>query len=129
VVTRGLADTSFFVALESGRPLGTDRVPDELAVSVITAGELRAGVLVATDTGARTRRLDSLTAALALDPIPIDEPVAAAWADLRVALRDAGRRLPVNDSWIAATAIAHGLVLVTQDNDYLGTPGLEVVLV
>ncbi|MGH3830805.1 MAG: hypothetical protein ACRDRS_10220 [Pseudonocardiaceae bacterium] len=35
--------------------------------------------------------------------------------------------LPVDDSWIAAMAIAHGLPVATQDNDYDGVPGLEVV--
>ena len=44
----GLADTSFFIASESGRPLDADAIPDRLAVSVITLGELRAGVLAAT---------------------------------------------------------------------------------
>jgi len=33
----------------------------------------------------------------------------------------------INDSWIAATAIAHRLPLVTQDRDYAGVPGLDVV--
>jgi hypothetical protein len=35
--------------------------------------------------------------------------------------------LATNDGWIAATAIAHGLPLVTQDRDYDGVPGLDVV--
>lgn len=44
-------------------------------------------------------------------------------------LRDLGPRLGVNDSWIAATAIAHGLALVTQDDDYDDLPDLVVVKV
>lgn len=124
----GLADTSIFIANESGRPLRTDVLPDRLAVSVITIGELRAGVLAATDLATRDRRLATLTAALALDPVPVDEEVAAAWARLRVALRDLGRRMGVNDSWIAATAIALDVPLVTQDDDHLDVPGLRVIL-
>ncbi len=58
---------------------------------------------------------------------PVDEPVARAWARLRVELRDAGRRLPVNASWIAATAIALEVPVVTQDDDYAGVPSLEVI--
>jgi predicted nucleic acid-binding protein len=46
---------------------------------------------------------------------------------LRLALRDAGRRIPVNDSWIAATAIAHGVPLVTQDEDHVEVGDLRVV--
>jgi predicted nucleic acid-binding protein len=41
--------------------------------------------------------------------------------------RAAGRRAPINDSWIAATAIAHGVPIVTQDSDYDGMPGVEVI--
>ena len=126
-MTDGIADTSVFIAHESGRSLRADALPDRLAVSVITIGELRAGVLTAADVMTRDRRLATLTAALALDPVPVDTDVAAAWARLRVLLRDRGRRMPVNDSWIAATAMALGVALVTQDDDYVDLPGLTVI--
>lgn len=128
-MTDGLADTSIFIANESGRPLRLDALPDRLAVSVITIGELRAGVLAAQDLATRDRRLATLTAALTLDPVLVDGDVAAAWARLRVALRDLGRRMAVNDSWIAATAIALGVPLVTQDADLVDVPGLRVIRV
>jgi hypothetical protein len=123
----GLADTTVFIAHESGRPLRADALPDRLAISVITIGELRAGVLAAVDLQTRDRRLSTLTAALALEPVPVDERVADAWARLRVTLRDLGLRMPVNDSWIAATAISLGVPVVTQDDDYIEVPGLAVV--
>lgn len=126
---RGLADTSVFVARESGRPLDVAALPAELGVSVVTIGELRAGVLAASDLQTRDRRLTTLTQALALDPLPIDGEVAEAWARLRILLRDAGRKMPVNDSWIAATALAHGVPVVTQDDDYVELDGLPVVRV
>lgn len=129
MVSRGLADTSLFIARESGRQIATHRLPENLAVSVITIGELRAGVLTATDTATRDRRLATLLAAQLIDPVPIDEPAAEAWARLRVSLRDSGRKMPVNDSWIAATAIALGIPVVTQDDDYVDVPGLDVLTV
>ena len=123
----GLADTSLFIARETGRATRLDRLPDSLAVSVVTIGELRAGVLAADDLAIRDIRLATLTRALALDPIPIDQAVAECWATLRLGLRDAGLRMGVNASWIAATAIATGVPLVTQDDDDLHAPGLEVI--
>ena len=129
-MTDGLADTSFFIAAESGRPIDEGAVPDRLAVSVITLGELRAGVLAAGDTMTRQVRLTTMGWALRLNPLVIDDRVAEAWAALRVHLRELGRRMPVNDSWIAATAIAFGIPVVTQDDDYsVGVPGLEVIRV
>jgi predicted nucleic acid-binding protein len=128
-VNLGLADTSVFIARESGRPIDAARLPDELAISVVTMGELRAGVLTAPDLATRDRRLATLTAALAIEPQPITESVAEAWASLRVMLRDAGRSMPVNDSWIAATAIALGVPVVTQDDDYFEIGALRVITV
>lgn len=128
-MTRGLVDTSIFIARESDRPLDVGRMPDEIAVSVITVGELRAGVLAASNVETRSRRLTTLTEVLALDPVPIDERVAEEWARLRVELRDTGQRMPINDSWIAATARSISVPVVTQDHDYVQIPGLDVILV
>jgi predicted nucleic acid-binding protein len=129
VTDRALADTSIFIALDGGRRIDVALLPERLAVSVITIGELRAGVLAAIDTTTRDRRLDTLTAALTIEPVPIDSAVAAAWARLRVALRDAGARMPVNDSWIAATALALEVPVLTQDADFPEVGGLQVIRV
>lgn len=124
-----MADTSVFIARESGRALDEGALPDELAVSIITIGELRAGVLAATTVEARDRRLGTLTAALQLDPVPVDEAVASEWARLRVLLRDTHQRMPVNESWIAATAMALGVPVVTQDDDFPEVEGLAITRV
>lgn len=128
-MSRGLADTTVFIARESGRPLRAESLPDETGVSIITIGELRAGVLAAIDVETRDRRLATLTQALALEPVPIDGRVAESWAKLRVMLRDSKQRMHVNDSWIAATAMALGVPVVTQDEDYVDIPGLDVITV
>lgn len=128
-MSRGLADTSVFIAREAGRPLDESALPEELAVSAITIGELRVGVLAATDLSIRDRRLATLTSALRLDPVPVDEEVATHWARLRVLLRDSSQRMPVNDSWIAATAMSLGVPVVTQDDDYPAIGDLAVIRV
>lgn len=128
-MTRGLADTSVFIARESDRPLQASLLPDELAVSIITIGELRAGVLAASDVTTRDMRLATLTVAMTLDPVAIDDDVAAQWARLRVLLRDSGLRMSVNDSWIAATAMALQVPIVTQDDDYINLAELPVIRV
>lgn len=127
MTSRAIADTSIFIANESGRPLNTAVLPDELAVSVITIGELRAGVLAAADLTTRDRRLRTLTAALELDPVPIDAAVAEHWAKLRVDLRDRNLRMGVNESWIAATALALGVAVLTQDDGFPELDDLPVI--
>jgi predicted nucleic acid-binding protein len=128
-VSRGLADTTVFIARESGRPLDRAALPDEIGLSVITIGELRAGVLAAADSETRDHRLRTLTDAMALEPVPVDVRVAESWSRLRLLLRDNRQRMPVNDSWIAATALSLGVPVVTQDEDYVDIPGLDVIRV
>ncbi len=114
----GLLDTSVFIAREDERPLG--ELPDRVAVSVITIGELQLGVLNAVDDATRARRADTLSVARAADPIPISEAVMVTWARLVADCRAAGaqRTVKLTDALIAATAVEHGLPVVTQDSDY-----------
>jgi hypothetical protein len=125
-VDLALADTSLLIGWEKQRFTNRE-LPKVLAVSAVTIAELKFGVLAATDAHERATRLRTLTSAIALDPLPIDDIVADAWAELRITLRDIGRKLLVNDSWIAATALAHNLPLATQDADYDDIPGLQTI--
>jgi predicted nucleic acid-binding protein len=114
----GLLDTSVFIARETKRPLG--ELPNHVAVSVVTIGELQLGVLNASDPDSRARRADTLSVARTADPIPISESVIVSWARLVADCRAAGihRMVKLTDALIAATAIEHGLAVVTQDDDY-----------
>jgi len=116
--TAGLLDTSVFIARETERPLG--EMPDHLAVSVVTIGELQLGVLNAADATARARRADTLALARTADPIPVSEAIMVSWARLVADCRAAGihRMVKLTDALIAATAVEHGLAVVTQDDDY-----------
>lgn len=115
----GLLDTSVFIARESGRPLG--ELPGHVAVSVVSIGELQLGVLAAADDQSRTRRADTLSLARAADPIPVSEAVMTTWARLVADCRAAGiqRTVKLTDALIAATAVEHGLPVITQDDDYV----------
>ena len=122
-----LGDTSVWVGLEAGRIDILDLVEYAWAVSAITVGELRLGVLRATNPVIASIRLTTYEVALQFDPLPINEQVCETWAAMVAALRAAGRRMPLNDSWIAATALAHGVPVATQDADYDDVPGLSVI--
>jgi predicted nucleic acid-binding protein len=114
----GLLDTSVFIARETGRPLG--ELPERVAVSVVTIGELQLGVLNAAEDATRARRADTLALARTADPIPISEAVMVTWARLVADCRAAGihSAVKLTDSLIAATAAEHGLPVVSQDGDY-----------
>lgn len=115
---RGLLDTSVFVAIETGRSLRKEAMPMTGAVSIVTKAELRAGVLVADDISTRDRRIKTLELATRIVALPVEEEVSSAWAQMRAYLAAAGRRVNANDMWIAATAAAHEIPIVTQDGDF-----------
>ncbi len=117
-MTSGLLDTSVFIAKEADRPLGL--LPERVAVSVVTIGELELGVLAAVDEEVLARRADTLALARESDPIPVSEPVMTAWARLVIDCRRMGvhRTVRLTDALIAATAVVHGLPVVTQDEDF-----------
>ena len=127
---RGLLDTSIFIADEQGRALAAARLPDEAAVSVVTLAELELGVHLADSTERRALRLRTLGSVRATyAALPIDENVASAFAELVAAARRQGRRPRVQDAWIAATAQAHGVAVYSQDGDFEGLPGIDLVRV
>jgi predicted nucleic acid-binding protein len=124
---RALADTSVFIGLQAERFDANQFANFEWGISVITLGELRLGVLQAREPEAASRRLSTYQLAQRFEPLAVDESVADAWALLVSRLRTAGRKVPINDSWIAATAIAHHIPIVTQDGDYDHMPDAEVI--
>ena len=115
-MTTGLLDTSVFIAREQERELSS--LPAQVAVSVVTLGELELGVLSADDDELRRRRADTLDLARAADPLPVSEPVMSRFALLVRDCRREGVRAQVLDALIAATAVEHGLPVVTQDDDF-----------
>ncbi len=129
---RGLLDTSVFIALESARPMNLEMLPDQSVICPVTIAELQAGVLVTADVDIRAQRLATLESTADIEVLAIDAQVAAEWARLRVHLAETGRRVNVNDLWIAATAAANGLPVVTQDDDFApleSAKGLDVIRV
>lgn len=123
---RAVADTSVFIARETGRELGG--LPEQIAVSAITAGELELGVLRAIDPQARALRLSTLSRVQATyQLLPVDAEVASCFARIASSELSKGRRLRRHDTWIAATAMRHEAAVLTQDTDFSSFEGIDVV--
>jgi len=126
----GLLDTSVLIATEEGRSLRAEALPERATISIVTVSELRAGVLAAPDIQSRDRRLATLERVSEAAVFPVDQRVAAAWAGMRAYLAASGERVSGNDLWIAATAAANRIPVITQDRDFhalSGVNGLTVV--
>lgn len=101
-------------------------ITEPWSVSIVTIAEMEAGVLLAADEITRAQRLRLLAAVLAEAPaIDVDRAVSARYGELRAA---SGRR-PTNDLWIASTALAHDLTLITSDHRQAALPLIRVRLV
>ena len=110
-------DTSVFIAAEQRRPLGTPPA-GQARISVATLTELGVGVRRASEGRLHTLRTATLARAKRFIALPYDEQVAERLADLLASARTTGRRAGAMDAIIAATALAHGLAVWTQDGDF-----------
>ncbi len=112
-VTGTLLDTSVLIANE----LPLDDLPVSAAISVVTLGELHAGVHLARTDEARRRRQGRLDAIRrAFVPIPVDEPVAERYGAVLALARKEGRAAKATDVLIVATAASTSRSLATLDD-------------
>jgi toxin FitB len=113
-LSEALLDTS--VVIDGRASLQVDDPSETVAISVITLGELRAGVRLANDPSTRAARQRRLNAVRdAFEPIPVDEAVAEHYGDVLAAARSAGRTTKATDLLIIATAATTGRTMYTLD--------------
>jgi predicted nucleic acid-binding protein len=100
----------------------------ELAVDPIILGEIRFGILLLA-AGKRRARLERWFDAgvQRLLCLPWEAETGVRWAELLATLRTAGRAMPIKDSLIAATALVHGLAVVTRNRNDFENAGVKVI--
>lgn len=133
---RFLLDTN--VLTEAAKPEPAPRVVEwlraqpalDLAISVLTLGEIQKGVTLLPD-GKRRAKLERwLTSDLPRQflgrVLPIDDGVALEWGRLAARGRRQGRELAVIDGLLLATAAVHDLTFVTRNERDLGDRGVPL---
>jgi toxin FitB len=100
----------------------------EIAVDPIILGEVRFGILLLPK-GRRRSNLERWFEAGVgrLHCLPWEAETGLRWAQLLARLRTAGRALPIKDSLIAATALVHGLTLVTRNRTDFEKAGVGII--
>jgi tRNA(fMet)-specific endonuclease VapC len=115
-----LLDSDWVISFLNGRAQAVELVvtlaPEGIALSTISLGEIFEGLLASPDPDPRLEQLERFGATL--DLLAPDSPTALAYARIRAGLRARGQLLADNDLWIAATALAHDLTLVSRDRHF-----------
>lgn len=104
------------------------RHEEEIAVDPIILGEIRFGIFLL-PAGKRRARLerwfqDGIERIYCL---PWEAATGLRWARLLAELRRSGQSMPIKDSLIAATALVHGLPVVTRNRDDFERAGVEII--
>ena len=101
---------------------------DEIAVDPVIIGEIRFGILLLPKSK-RRRNLERWfdEGVRLLECLPWEVETGLRWAELLASLRRSGRAMPIKDSLIAATALAHDLTLATRNITDFKKAGVKVV--
>jgi predicted nucleic acid-binding protein len=134
---RFLLDT--MVVLEAARPVPhtgvlrwlEDQAMPDLAISVLTLGEIARGVARMAESRRKRALRQWLTSELPAQidgrVLPLDASVALGWGELTAKGDDMGRPLPVTDGQLLATASVHGLTMVTRNVGDVDGRGVAVL--
>lgn len=127
---RYLLDTDTCIYIRRKRPAKVlarfeKAEPGEVGISVITYGELAYGAAKSSERERAETGLARLTELLPVLPLP--ERAGAAYGAIRAALAATGALIGPNDLWIAAHAMASGLVLITNNvREFRRVKGLAI---
>lgn len=100
----------------------------ELVVDPAVLGEVRFGILLLPKGKRRTRLESWFDGGIGrLECVPWEAETGLRWAALLASLRASGRAMPIKDSLIAATALVHGLTVVTRNRADFEKAGVTIV--
>ena len=117
---RVLLDTSAYSAFMRGNTKVRDilQLADSIYFNPIVLGELKSGFLRGRKKKENETLLEQFLESPRVYSVPLDEEASERYAVIRDSLWKAGTPIPTNDMWISATAMQHGLVVVTTDPHY-----------
>jgi predicted nucleic acid-binding protein len=95
---------------------------DEIFLNPVVLGELLAGFMMGKNEKKNRAILQDFLSSPRVKIIEMDEETSERYAAIVNYLRAKGTPLPTNDLWIAASAMQHGLKILTMDKHYIEIP-------
>ncbi len=129
-MSRYCLDTVAYIHFKRGEERVTDLLDraEWIGVPVIVIGELWAGFAKGTKRRRNVDELERFLASPLVETLPVDRLTAETFGEMLAALRRAGRPIPVNDIWIAATCARAGATLLTWDAHFRYIPRIGTML-
>jgi tRNA(fMet)-specific endonuclease VapC len=136
-MTRGMLDTSAYSAFMRGHPEVKRALQrtDEIVLTPVILGELLVGFMRGKHRKKNEQELQRFLSSPRVTLVEVNEETAERYAVILDALWKAGTPIPTNDVWIAASAMQHGVRLLTTDAhyqnvthvlvDYVAMPGVD----
>jgi tRNA(fMet)-specific endonuclease VapC len=125
---RLLLDTSAYSAFKRGHPGVVEllRTATFIALNAIVLGELFSGFAAGSREERNRRELRDFLSSPRVHLLAVGPETAERFAVVHQALRRAGTPIPTHDAWIAASAMEHGLRVLTTDAHFRAVPMLLV---
>lgn len=123
-----LIDTNAVIGLLARNPTLRWRMGHDFRcfLSFVSVGELYAGAHQSTRRSSNVAEVERVCSEVPV--VEWDFETANEYGRVHASLRKKGRPIPQNDVWIAATALRHGMTLITLDRHFSWVDGLPIEL-
>ena len=127
---RLVLDTNIYCDYAEGIPAVVDTLADygsQIYLPVVVVAELSFGFMKGTRSRENEDRLQDTIEQLDIEIISIDRDVARKFAVIYLGLVQVGKKIPINDVWIAACCMHLGGTLYTRDRHFDAIAGLDLL--
>ncbi|MCL4537786.1 MAG: type II toxin-antitoxin system VapC family toxin [Nitrospirae bacterium] len=123
---RILIDTNTYAAFKRNdhHALQVFRTVEYIGVNIIVIGELLSGFKGGSKEAKNRKELEQFLDSARVYVLPLDEETAEFYAKIYWDLKRKGKPIPVNDIWVASSAMRHGLSLFTYDEHFNDIGGI-----
>ena len=124
-------DTNIYCDFAEGAPNAVDAIAsygELLFIPSIVIGELNYGFMKGMRREFNERKLRQVVSRLNIEIIDVTEDVARKYAIIYSSIVKKGRKIPINDVWIAACCMEIGGTLLTRDKHFEVVDQIESIV-